>query len=141
MRIAVKRIRPDAVLPAYARPGDSGFDLVLADDIEVPANGMLKVQSGLAFEIPEGFEMQLRLRSSTAKNYPLIIPNAPGTVDSGYRGEVAYILRNLSDRAVFVEKGKSLVQGVIAPVARAGFHFGKIGDTPRGSGGFGSTGE
>ena len=97
--------------------------------------------TGLAFAIPEGFEMQIRLRSSAALKTPLILANAPGTIDSGYRGEVGIIVRNLSGEDFLVKAGARIAQGVIAPAPRAVFvEMDELPGSERGEGGFGSTG-
>lgn len=141
MRLKIKKLRPDARLPEYKKAGDAGFDLHCLEEVLVGPGQTAILPTGLAFAIPDGYEMQIRLRSGAALKTPLIIPNAPGTIDSGYRGEVGVIVRNLSEKSFRVGKGERIAQGVIAPVARAEFQEeGELPESERGGGGFGSTG-
>jgi len=93
--VKIKRLHPDAVVPAYAKPGDAGFDLVAIEDVVIAPGETAKVRTGLAFEIPEGFELQIRPRSGISAKTKLRVSNAPGTVDSGYRGEVCVLVDNI----------------------------------------------
>lgn len=139
--VSVKKLHPDAILPNYKKKGDAGFDLHTTEDIEIPAHGTAILPTGLAFAMPEGFEMQIRMRSGAACKTPLFIPNAPGTIDSGYRGEVGIIVRNTSSSTFVVRKGERIAQGIIAPVYQAKFsEVSSLPPSERGSGGFGSTG-
>lgn len=141
MEVLVRKVIKDAIIPEYAKPGDSGFDFVLLEDVTIPAGAVVMVPTGLAFAIPEGYELQLRMRSGAAGKTPLILPNAPGTVDAGYRGEVCYLLRNTGGYDFTVPKGTRLVQGVVAPVVRATLtEVDTLPSSERGTGGFGSTG-
>ena len=139
--VQIKKLDPDAVVPEYKKPGDAGFDLHALRRVEIPAGQAAIVPTGLAFAIPEGFEMQVRMRSGAALKTPLIVANAPGTIDSGYRGEVGIIVRNLGREPYAVEQGERIAQGVVAPVCRAEFDLvGELPSSERGSGGYGSTG-
>lgn len=139
--IPLKKLRPDAVVPAYQRPGDAGFDLCVCESVTVPAGGVAILPTGLAVAIPAGFELQIRLRSSVALRTPLILPNAPGTVDSGYRGELGIVVRNLDSRPYTVKKGDRIAQGVLARVYEAKFcETAELPPSARGCGGYGSTG-
>ena len=139
--VQIKKLDPDAVVPEYRKPGDAGFDLHALRRVEIPAGQAAIVPTGLAFAIPEGFEMQVRMRSGAALKTPLIVANAPGTIDSGYRGEVGIIVRNLGREPYAVEQGERIAQGVVAPVCRAEFDLvGELPSSERGSGGYGSTG-
>ncbi|MBO4300565.1 MAG: dUTP diphosphatase [Desulfovibrio sp.] len=141
-RVLIKKLNANAVIPSYKKQGDAGFDLYASQDMTVPAHGTAIIPTGLAFAIPEGFEMQVRLRSSIGLKTPLVIPNAPGTIDSGYRGEVGIVVRNLSDKPFAVEKGERIAQGVIAPVIMAIFaETEELPASERGTGGYGSTGK
>jgi dUTP pyrophosphatase len=108
----------------------------------VAVGGRVAVPTGLAFEIPPGFEGQVRPRSGLARKVGLTILNAPGTIDSDYRGEVAVLLVNLSDAPVTIEPLERIAQLVIAPVARAELvlSVAALDVTARGAGGYGSTG-
>ena len=97
--------------------------------------------TGLAVALPDGFEMQVRPRSGLALRNGITVANAPGTIDSDYRGEVMVILVNLSDAPYVVRRGDRIAQLVVAPVVRASFaELQTLADSPRGAGGFGSTG-
>lgn len=128
-------------MPAYQHEGDAGFDLACVEDCVAPANGCLRAPTGIAFALPEGFEMQLRLRSGIAEKTPLIIPNAPATIDAGYRGELFILLRNISDKDWPIARGERIAQALVAPVWKAIFNQVEIlPESERGIGGFGSTG-
>lgn len=130
----------DLPLPSYATGEAAGVDLMSAWSGVVPALGAAKIPTGYAVEIPMGLEGQVRLRSSVAWQ-GLIIPNAPGTIDSDYRGEVFVMLRNLTLDDIRIERGHRIAQLVIAPVARAAIvEADELSKTARGEGGFGSTG-
>ncbi|MGO4219513.1 dUTP diphosphatase [Bacillus sp. YAF12_1] len=144
LRTKIKRVR-DVELPRYAKPGDSGFDLVAAEDTIIWPGETKVVQTGLAFEIPPGYELQVRPRSGMTRNTKLRV--VLGTVDSGYRGEVGVLVDNTeipkatNMQAHVIEKGTRIAQGVIAPVVTAHFvEVDELSDSERGKGGFGSTG-
>lgn len=144
LRTKIKRVR-DVELPRYAKPGDSGFDLVAAEDTIIWPGETKVVQTGLCFEIPPGFELQVRPRSGISRNTKLRV--ILGTVDSGFRGEVGVIVdnteRNLGTnmKAHIIERGTRIAQGVIAPVETAHFvEVDELSESDRGSNGFGSTG-
>jgi dUTP pyrophosphatase len=130
-------------MPSYQSAGAAGADLRahLAADLVIDAGSRAVVPTGLRLEIPEGFEGQVRPRSGLAASAGVTVLNAPGTVDSDYRGEVGVILVNLGTAPFRVHDGDRIAQLVIAPVVRAGFvRAEEVGGTARGSGGFGSTG-
>ncbi|MDA1636487.1 dUTP diphosphatase [Bacillus cereus] len=144
LRTKIKRIK-DVELPRYAKPGDSGFDLVAAEDTIIWPGETKVVPTGLAFEIPPGYELQVRPRSGMTRNTKLRV--VLGTVDSGYRGEVGVLVDNTeipkaaNMQAHVIEKGTRIAQGVIAPVITANFvEVDELSDSERGKGGFGSTG-
>ncbi len=129
--------------PSYATAGSAGCDLRAA--IEAPLmilpGGRARVPTGIAVAIPEGHEGQVRMRSGLAHDKGLALLNAPGTIDSDYRGEIQVILANLGAEPVTLERGERIAQLVFAPVARATFErVDELPDSPRGAGGFGSTG-
>ncbi len=142
MKIKVKKLLPEARLPEYAYPGDSGADLFSAERCVVEGMSWRMVRSGIAVEIPDGYELQIRPKSGMAKNGVTVL-NTPGTIDSGYRGEIKVILANLSRTGYGIEVGDKIAQVVVAPVVRAVFEektSGELSETERGDGGFGSTG-
>ena len=139
--VQISKLRPGAIIPIYQKEGDAGFDLHACIDTLVPAAQAAVIPTGLAFAIPDGFEMQIRLRSGAALQTPLIIANAPGTIDSGYRGEVGIIVRNLSTQDWLVKAGERIAQGLISPVYQALFvEQENLPPSERGDKGFGSTG-
>ncbi|MED2932819.1 dUTP diphosphatase [Bacillus wiedmannii] len=144
LRVKIKRLK-DVDLPKYAKPGDSGFDLVAAEDTIIWPGETKIVPTGLGFEIPPGFELQVRPRSGISRNTKLRV--ILGTVDSGFRGEVGVIVGNternlgMNMKAHIIERGTRIAQGVIAPVVTAYFvESDELSDSERGIGGFGSTG-
>ena len=130
-------------LPARATPGAAGFDLAAAVEGEIvllPGERAL-VPTGFAVEIPPGFEGQVRPRSGLALHHGILVPNAPGTVDADYRGEVRVLLMNAGCGPFRIRRGDRIAQLVIAPVAEAEIVEAEcLGDTRRGGGGFGHTG-
>ena len=135
-------------LPAYQTAGAAGADLRANLRPEDRAAGLViapmqrvVVPTGLRVAVPEGFEMQLRPRSGLAVNFGIGIPNAPGTIDSDYRGPLGVVLINLGAQDFVVGHGDRIAQAVLAPVVRAGFEVvDALDDTARGVGGFGHTG-
>jgi dUTP pyrophosphatase len=129
--------------PAYATAGSAGCDLRAAIEASllILPGGRARVPTGLAVAIPEGYEGQVRIRSGLAHDKGLAVLNAPGTIDSDYRGEIQVIIANLGSEPVTLERGERIAQLIFSPVARAEFE--KVADLPkthRGDGGFGSTG-
>jgi dUTP pyrophosphatase len=143
-KVRFQKIRPGALAPKYMSAGAAGLDLASAADapITVPAGGRVAVPTGLAFEIPHGYEGQVRPRSGLARKHGVTLTNAPGTIDSDYRGEVQVLLVNLGDAPHVVQPGDRIAQLVIAPVVLADLEEADaLGDTARGAGGFGHTGQ
>ena len=141
MTVRFKRLCPDAVLPAYAHPGDAGMDIRSVDDLEIAPGARALVHTGLVMILPPGWEAQVRPRSGLALKHGVTVLNTPGTIDAGYRGEVGVILANLGDAPFAVKKGDRIAQVVIAPVTTAAIEeTDVVDDTDRGGGGFGSTG-
>ena len=141
--LAVKRLVPDAVLPRYHSEGAAGMDLHAALDgpLALPPGEIALVPTGLAIAVPEGYEAQVRPRSGLATKHGISVPNAPGTIDSDYRGPVLVALVNLGGQPFTIEPGMRIAQLVVAPVARAVIHeTDELDETARGAGGFGSTG-
>ena len=142
MTLKFKRIHTDAVLPAYAHPSDAGMDIRSVADMTVPARGRALVPTGLVVLLPPLYEAQVRPRSGLALKHGITVLNTPGTIDSGYRGEIGVILFNSSDVDFQVKKGDRVAQVVIAPVTQPVIEEAQeIDETDRGAGGFGSTGK
>jgi len=133
----------DLPLPTYATDGAAGADLAAAVDGElvIEPGARALVPTGLVFEIPPGYEAQVRPRSGLALHHGVLLPNAPGTIDSDYRGEVSVILMNAGSEPFTVRRGDRIAQVVVAPVTRARWEpAAKLAATARGAGGFGHTG-
>ena len=130
-------------LPAYATAGAAGMDIVAAvtEDLVLAPGARSAVPTGLSMAVPAGHEVQVRPRSGLALRHGVTVANAPGTIDSDYRGEVKILLVNLGDADFTVSRGMRIAQIVLAPVIRADPKLvEELDDTARGSGGFGSTG-
>lgn len=138
----------DIPLPTYATSGAAGADLHANFPTAERAQGLLLapmarviVPTGFRVSIPEGFELQVRPRSGLALKHGISMPNAPGTIDSDYRGPLGVLLINLGDAPFPIAHGDRIAQAIVAPVAKAGFVVVDTLDaTQRGTGGFGSTG-
>jgi dUTP pyrophosphatase len=141
IRVRVKRLR-DVPLPSAAHLGDAGVDLRAAGDaVVIPPLGRALVPTGLSFEIPLGYEIQIRPRSGLAARIGLTVLNAPGTIDAGYRGEVSIVLFNASDQPVTIAPGDRIAQAVLGKVERIAWEEAEeLEESTRGAGGFGSTG-
>ena len=134
---------PDLDLPRYETPDSAGMDLraAVAEPVVLPPLGRAAVPTGLAMAIPRGFEGQVRPRSGLAFRHGLSVPNAPGTIDADYRGEVKVLLINLGPEPFTVTRGMRIAQLVLAPVVQmTPVAVDSLDDTARGAGGFGSTG-
>ncbi|MFZ9198558.1 MAG: dUTP diphosphatase [Paracoccaceae bacterium] len=139
---------PLVPLPAYQTAGSAGADICANLPVEMRAAGFVLqpmeraiIPTGLRVAIPEGFEMQIRPRSGLALKHGITLPNTPGTIDSDYRGPLGVALVNLGAAPYVVSHGDRIAQCVIAPVLQAGFEVVQaLDETPRGAGGFGSTG-
>ena len=129
-------------LPAYATDGAAGMDVVAAEDLTLGAGQRHAVATGFAIAIPEGYEVQVRPRSGLALKHGITCLNTPGTIDHDYRGEVKVILANLGSDPFEIRRGERIAQLVPAPVQKARFSEVEVlGETSRGAGGFGSTGQ
>jgi dUTP pyrophosphatase len=143
-RLGVELIHEDAKFPSYAYPSDSGFDLYSTIDYKLSAFGRALIPTGLKLSIPDEYEIQVRPKSGLAINQGLTVLNTPGTVDSGYNGEIKVIMFNTNNHEVIVTKGMKIAQAVLCPVVNGTFvqleQIDKIEDKDRGDKGFGSTG-
>jgi dUTP pyrophosphatase len=141
MQLLVKRLIPSAVLPAYAKPGDSGLDLCAAADLTLAPGEARLVPTGIAIELPPGTEGQVRPRSGLAREHAVTVLNAPGTIDEGYRGEVGVVLINHGRGAFRVTPGMRIAQLVVQRRLEVQvMESDSLSSTERGTGGFGSTG-
>lgn len=141
MDVKVKKLSDCAVVPNYHSIGASGFDLHSIENATLKPSEIVPIKTGLAFEIPDGYEIQIRPRSGLALTYGVGVLNSPGTIDSDYRGEIVVILFNFSKEAFSIKKGDRIAQGVICKVYHANLILSDaIGSTIRNDSGFGSTG-
>jgi dUTP pyrophosphatase len=141
IEVAVRRLRPDAVLPSYAHPGDAGLDLTAVEAVILEPGARTAVPTGLAVAIPVGWVGLVHPRSGLARRHGLTVANAPGTIDAGYRGEVQVLLINLGGETVHLAAGERIAQLLLQPVGQASVvEVDDLDDTARGVGGFGSTG-
>jgi dUTP pyrophosphatase len=167
MNVKIKRLHPDAVIPKYAKPGDAGFDLVAIEDVIIEPGETKLVRTGLAFELPDGYELQIRPRSGITLKTKLRVQL--GTVDAPYRGEIGVIVDNIAPEQYYtnnqyfellttegeridakypywegmyiIRKGDRIAQAVINRVEQAEFvEVDELDETERGTGGFGSSG-
>lgn len=131
-------------LPAYETAGAAGADLRASFEdrgvVKLAPGERTLIPTGLKLAIPVGYEAQIRPRSGLAFKQGLTVANAPGTIDSDYRGEVMVLLINLGGEGAVIAHGDRIAQMIIAPVTQAAFRIGALDDTARGAGGFGSTG-
>ncbi len=131
-------------LPAYATAGSAGIDLLAAitEPVELPVGRRTVIPTGLKLAIPAGFEAQIRPRSGLAANHGVTVMNAPGTIDSDYRGELKVCLVNLGQEPMIVTRGMRIAQLILAKVERLEWQpVENLDGTARGEGGFGSTGK
>lgn len=134
----------DLPLPAYATEGSAGMDLIAAVDGElvIKPHAHALVKTGIAIALPQGLEAQVRPRSGLALKHGVTVLNAPGTIDSDYRGEIGVILINHGAEDFIVTRGMRIAQMIIAPYTRADWNqVESLDETARGAGGFGSTGK
>ena len=170
VKLKFKKLNGDAIIPVYQKEGDAGFDFhavidcdnpyfvksgeysiydsslirkrVVNDCLIIPSMCQCVVRTGLSVEIPIGYELQVRPRSGLAFKKSITVTNSPGTIDSGYRGEIMVILFNLGTSSFIVDSSDRIAQGVISVVPKVEIEeVEELSDTDRGSGGFGSTGK
>ena len=140
-QLPVRKVRPDAVLPSRAYDGDAGLDLPAAEAVVLAPGERAVVGTGLAVAVPEGHAGFVQPRSGLAAKHGITIVNAPGLVDSGYRGEVKVVLLNTGDEPFAVEPGMRIAQFVVLPVAAVELvEVADLPDTERGKRGHGSSG-
>jgi dUTP pyrophosphatase len=141
--VKIRRLHAGALIPRYAHgpDEDAGMDLHAASAVVIQPGKTALVPTGIAIELPAGFEGQVRPRSGLALKYGITLPNSPATIDPGYRGEIKVILMNLGREAFAVEPGERIAQLVIARYeAVAWVEDDELSDSIRGTGGFGSSG-
>jgi dUTP pyrophosphatase len=142
LKLRIRRIHPDAVIPRYAHgpEEDAGMDLHAVAEIAIPPGDTALVPTGLTIELPPGYEAQIRPRSGLALKHSITLPNSPATIDPGYRGELRVILLNLGRESFHVKPGDRIAQMVIARYEAIEWEEAELGESTRGAGGFGSSG-
>jgi dUTP pyrophosphatase len=143
MQIRIQRIHPDAILPKYAHgpEEDAGMDLHSVEAVTLEPGIPRLVPTGLTIELPSGFEAQVRPRSGLALKHAITIPNAPGTIDPGYRGELRVILLNLGREPYAIAPGDRIAQMIVARYEPVEWLETELAASRRGAGGFGSSGK
>lgn len=142
LNIKVKKLHSDAIIPEYKTINSSGCDLHSLEKIKILSKEKVRIRTGLSFQIPNGWEAQIRSRSSLAWNNSIFIINSPATIDSDYRGEILVILYNLSDNKYIIKKGDRIGQIIFQQTMKCNFEeTDELDNTIRGHGGFGSTGK
>jgi dUTP pyrophosphatase len=144
MKLKIMKVHPEAIIPSYGTPGAAGLDLHarIPHEIYLQPGVRYTCPTGIAIELPDCFEAQIRPRSGMAKKHGVTVLNAPGTIDSDFTGEICVILINHGDEAVKIEAGDRIAQMVIAPFVRVEpEQVGELKETKRGKNGFGSTGK
>jgi dUTP pyrophosphatase len=138
----IKRLHPDAKVPRYAHgpEEDAGMDLHSVEAVTLAPGETKLVATGLAIELPAGYEAQIRPRSGLALKHSITLPNSPATIDPGYRGEIKVILLNLGREPFQILPGERIAQMVIARYEAVEWEEGDLADSRRGEGGFGSSG-
>lgn len=156
LQLKIKKLSPNAILPKKMSEFASGMDLHSLKDYSIKplinchynplydktsVRPIAKIYTGIAMEIPKGYEVQIRPRSSLAKNHGITIVNTPGTIDADYRGEIIVLLVNLGVHQVDINQGDRIAQAVLCPIPDFEIlEVEELTSTERGSGGFGSTG-
>ncbi|MGA2135380.1 MAG: dUTP diphosphatase [Bryobacteraceae bacterium] len=142
VKIRIRRLRDDAVLPTYAHgpEEDAGLDLRSVEGALLEPHEPRMVATGLAIELPPGYEAQIRPRSGLAAKHAITLPNSPATIDPGYRGEIRVILLNLGREPYEIHPGDRIAQMVIARYEAIEWEEGELNESRRGEGGFGSSG-
>ena len=142
MRIRIKKLRSDAHLPEYAHGPleDAGLDIRCVEGAMLAPGVPQALPTGLALEIPTGYEVQIRPRSGLALRHAITLPNSPATIDPGYRGELKVILLNLGKAPYEIQAGDRVAQMVLAKYEAVEWEEGELAESVRGTGGFGSSG-
>jgi dUTP pyrophosphatase len=140
MKIRIKKLHPDALLPSYAHGAeeDSGMDLRALERVVLEPHAAQAVPTGIAIELPPGYEAQIRPRSGLALKHSITVNF--GTIDPGYRGEIRVVMFNLGRMGYTIEAGDRIAQLIVARYEAVEWHEGELGDSARGRGGFGSSG-
>lgn len=138
----IRRLRNEAILPTYAHgpEEDAGLDLHAVEAVSLEPGEPKLVSTGIAIELPSGYEAQIRPRSGLALKYGITLPNSPATIDPGYRGEIRVIMLNLGKLPFAIEAGNRIAQMVVKKYETVEWEETDLADSTRGTGGFGSSG-
>ena len=141
-KFRIQKLSDHAILPRYAHgpAEDAGMDLHAVEDVSLAPGETKLVPTGLAIELPPGYEAQIRPRSGLALKYSITLPNSPATIDPGYRGELRVILLNLGRNSFEIHRGDRIAQMVISRYEAVEWEEGDLAASARGAGGFGSSG-
>jgi dUTP pyrophosphatase len=141
LKIFYQKLHTDAITPEYEKEGDAACSLRVIEDYKVKPGQRVLGRTGIAIQLPEGFEAQIRPRSGLAWKKGLTVINTPGTIDEGYRGEIKIALVNLGDKPIEIKKGDAVAQMKFSPVYTGYFlETSGLSKSERGTGGFGHTG-
>ncbi|MCZ2074683.1 MAG: dUTP diphosphatase [Bryobacteraceae bacterium] len=142
MLVRIKRLRADAILPRYAHGPmeDAGMDLHAVEDAVLDPGLPVSVPTGIAIELPAGFEAQVRPRSGLSLRHSITLPNSPATIDPGYRGEIRVILLNLGKESYHIRTGDRIAQMIVSRYEHVEWDESELNDSARGERGFGSSG-
>jgi dUTP pyrophosphatase len=142
MTLRIQKLHPDARLPAYAHgpAEDAGMDLHAVEGVDLHPGIPALVPTGIAIELPPGYEAQIRPRSGLALKFGITVPNSPATIDPGYRGEIRVILLNLGRESYAIRPGDRIAQMVVASYIAVEWEEADLRESKRGPGGFGSSG-
>jgi len=142
VEVKIKKLRPEAIIPTYANHGDAGMDIYSPEDFVIGPGEIKIIPTGLALEIPYGFELQIRPRSGLAAKHGISLVNTPGTLDAGFRGELKLIMINHSPDIFSALAGERIAQAVLNRFETAEFkEVSELSASQRGEGGLGSTGK
>lgn len=142
MKVQIKKLVSDAIIPQYQSQDAAGFDLHSIEDYTIQPAERALIKTGVSIALERGYELQIRPRSGLAFKHGITVLNTPGTVDSDYRGEIMVLLINHSNDEFIIQKGERIAQGVINAIIQAQFEeVSELSETVRGTGGFGSTGK
>lgn len=141
MKVKIKKLNPNAIIPKYQSKQAAGFDFHALKDSYIHPGDTVLVETGLSIQLPEGYELQVRPRSGMSAKTKVRVSNSPGTIDADFRGEIKIILDNIGDFPYTVKVGDRIAQGVLAQVPQAEFEeVTELEESERGNGGFGSSG-
>lgn len=140
IKVEIKKLHEDAIIPQYAHKTDAGADVFAIEETTIKPHETALIKTGISVAIPVGYEIQVRPRSGLSLKTNLRVANAPGTIDSDYRGEICVIMTNIGNLSITIKKGDKIAQLVISPVPMIDWvEVEELSPTERGEGGFGST--